>query len=642
MNSFNRNLRIADNRATWGNFCVPNGTQARLELTRQSLWFGRNDAQMNPHMRSGVRRKRSVARRRLVLLALCALLALLPVYLRNRNFVGASRKLSPASPGTVLVFFSTRAQNDLVDAIFKTWGRELLTLGYSCADGPTHPMVTQLAEIVCDEYPPINTWRVVLSYVIRTEVHWYLKVDDDTFVNSKNLLNFIDGLEHAQVSGVKHLVYTGAIGRGRVHERTEIGLNGSNYVMGGPGVLISRKLLELLQPILPTCMSQIYGTARHSDTQLTFCVRMVRSIPAYESDYREVNCGQMFLHHQTNLPLTSSGNFSASTVLLDEIAYNTAKYSHTVTHHSVKNPRLMTDLHGMLAVKAKRCDENPIYVAKKGCLNSCKCLPPSSGTCHSHCCIEKPLLGSACDHNVDGKRFRLQRPPAYVLTLKPHLISELLISLKTHFHVVHVFDDVHTEHAEEETTLSAGEVAYRNKMRRIMLDAIQRGYETVAIFDDDVLFHHDYATMLNTLLQHAPCACILSSRSKCPPGVLKLGNTAWGGGYNTEWAKYEHNFTGYPCTSFNDVDLGSYAAIYNVDIFHYITTWLDWEQNLPFDWVFAWLAEMNVPVKAAFPFLNIADVSHPSSVRKRDKVNSMEEYLSMRAARHGWDMTMYT
>lgn len=567
----------------------------------------------------------------------------------------------PAVP-TIVVFFGTRKTSQMVDVIFKTWGREVLTVAYGCTkDAIDHPRVTPLSEIPCGEYPPIRGWAAMLSHIFTVNVSWYLKVDDDTYIHPENLYKLLRRIADAGISGRQHFVYTGLFGTGRPYEVNELGLNGSSYVLGGPGVLMSRRIIEELRPLLPACMLQHIGNRRHSDTQLAFCVSIISNHTRFRKQYKQLDIGHDFIHHSVppkGRGLWKSGAqvsfewlllrntiserhpitpFSESTVRLSD--FSDGRNEHAVTHHSVKDAQLMTDLHETLHPQKNNCDENPVYIAKKECNASCKCLPRSwHGTCDVN---DEQIHQSVCMRSSDSQTLRSKDIAAYVLTIQPRVVGDLVKTLEKHFGPVHVIQGILAKDMESNVYLSSGEIAYRESMRVIMEHAIESGYETVAVFDDDVMFYHDYGKALEKLLRHGHCSCILTQRSGCRPGVLKLGNTAWGRDFNVRWAEYEHNHTGFPCTTFNRHDLGSYAVIYNTAVFHDILIWLTWQNKLPFDWVYAWLAESNFPVKAAFPFLNIADVSHPSSVKKRVSVKNVKQYVSERAIRHGWNIGLY-
>ena len=77
--------------------------------------------------------------------------------------------------------------------------------------------------------------------------------------------------------------------------------------------------------------------------------------------------------------------------------------------------------------------------------------------------------------------------------------------------------------------LSSGEHAVRRSFQRIFTDALEPGYTTVAIFEDDVQFIENFETRIRETLYNEPeCSCFLNSRTGCYPGMLLLGATSWG------------------------------------------------------------------------------------------------------------------
>ena len=553
------------------------------------------------------------------------------------------------STNDVLIFLRTYARDRAaIETIYKTWGADEHTVSFDGIDSSYHAGVIRLDGVKCSEYNRTTDWVNIMNSAYHAGADWYLKVDENTFLNPLNLRNFLSALTLAGVKPSTNFVYTGLFGVGGPHATQTIALLAKQYSLGRSDILLSRKALELARIHLPTCMHTNFGRTVDIDAQLLFCVYTGPDERMFERMAREVRASGFTNQHE-RVPEQGvySSNEADAWLKLKRL---TSEEINAITLH-VKDPKESEFLYkALLQNYSLRADLNPVYMQKKLCHKGCVCSPPSHtteallGVCQISHLRSKLVSEIAVNDEITASALPIaSKIHAYVLTLKQSTgVHSLVRFLSQIFGTVTVTRGITANSVKYSSSkLSPGEMAYRESMQQIMTDAISRGHQTVAIFDDDVMFHSDYKRLLGSLLNCTRCACILSNTG-CTPGVLKLGNTAWGNQHNVEWAVYEHGIVRDPCTTFNDKDLGSYATLYNTHTFKDILLWLAIEQNLPFDWVYAWLAERNVPVRGAYPFLNIADISHPSAVRNRTKTDNIEALVKKRALLHGWNLSLYS
>jgi len=546
-----------------------------------------------------------------------------------RVFVRTKLSKSGGTSPSILVGLNTVKSNaDLVHAIRQTWGREVDLLITSCSK---FTRGVRKISTPCDEYPPIETWRALLEEMHTRDFDWYLKVDDDTYVDAANLRLLVNHLEHTDDYNHLKFVYIGATGYGREFERESLGLQGKPFVLGGSGVLMSRKALQAVRNILATCMRRRVK-ARHSDTLLAGCIYSLFS--DYDVSHKDLfsKFSAHFTPYYPAVKLTRTMPYAESTVPTIMQQPNTF-----VTMHSVKSACLLTLLHGQVKHAMRTPPSfkspytyNPLYRLRKT-RSMMKNLNFTLQRQENLC----PLSASyQVSWEVDA---------THVLSFTASRAHGILRYLSTigslGNHVKHFRAQKGTQYGR----LSPGEVGVKRSFRSMFQDAINKQLGTIAIFEDDVLFVEDYGNRLESLLSDPECSCFLNSATGCPPGVLLLGATSWGS-RNIEWMDYEKSMNvDKRCVEYQPSMFGAFAGIYNVDLLKLLIELFD-ETDEPLDWYWSKLADIGFVIRVAFPFLNIADVSHESSVRDRTGVHDariLSKIAEDRRAQHAWNRETY-
>jgi hypothetical protein len=91
---------------------------------------------------------------------------------------------------------------ELARSIVDTWGsvfKNDVTVGFfacpAIRDNATLPFLFTYPDYPCLEYPPMESWRITFQTMTRfTRVKWFVKCDDDSYVNVRALLAFLRNL----------------------------------------------------------------------------------------------------------------------------------------------------------------------------------------------------------------------------------------------------------------------------------------------------------------------------------------------------------------------------------------------------------------------------------------------------------------
>jgi chondroitin sulfate synthase len=152
-----------------------------------------------------------------------------------------------------------------------------------------------------------------------------MRTDDDVFVRGEKLLNFISGINRTE------LHFVGQAGRGRGSEEGKLSLDwNENFCMGGTGMLMSRPVLRLLAPKIPTCLENLLTS--HEDVEVGRCVAFATGRPctwAYEM--------QTLFYH-------SAGGADERGVEIDPQKIVQRILSNAITIHPIKSPQNMESL----------------------------------------------------------------------------------------------------------------------------------------------------------------------------------------------------------------------------------------------------------------------------------------------------------
>ena len=233
------------------------------------------------------------------------------------------------------------SKRSLLNAALHTWAKDVTIVITDCKQSTPHVQVTRTTD-VCSEYPPIRSWISILVEMRKVNADWYFKADDDTYVNVPKLNEMIVELQNSGY-GPDEFIYLGSFAPGRKYERELLGLDGKPFVQGGPGILISRRAMDEILPILHECM-YIFAKSMHSDTQLARCVY------AISPNYTEKNMplikrfSTRFKAYYPHQGIEQIQPMSGSTVP----AQLSKKDSTYVSLHCVKTPDHMLSVHSQL------------------------------------------------------------------------------------------------------------------------------------------------------------------------------------------------------------------------------------------------------------------------------------------------------
>lgn len=162
-------------------------------------------------------------------------------------------------------------------AAYATWVRDLRSyaevlffIGACGIDTSRFP-----GRVVClntsDTYPPQRKVHLFWEYMWRqkrTQFHWFLKLDHDTYVNALQLRRLTQQLlspEHVWTPA-----YIGEPALGRAEEQSSLGLNGHAYCLG-LGYMMNSLTLEAVGPhLMPECFRST--VSHHSDTEVGRCI----------------------------------------------------------------------------------------------------------------------------------------------------------------------------------------------------------------------------------------------------------------------------------------------------------------------------------------------------------------------------------
>lgn len=232
-----------------------------------------------------------------------------------------------------------QAKRKLITAIGNTWGVGETLVITDCMESEKHPLVMRTLEAPCSEYPPLISWVAVLKEMSKVPAEWYMKVDDDTYVNTLRLRLM---LEQIQLAGHESsdFLYLGSFAPGRLHERGNLGLNGEKFAMGGSGILMSRAAIERVAPVLESCMFSP-AQSMHSDTQLARCFYLLS--PSYTTRRASLinGYGKCFKAFYPKQDINITRPYEDSTV---PVSLTERDLEH-VTLHSIKSFNLMYNVH---------------------------------------------------------------------------------------------------------------------------------------------------------------------------------------------------------------------------------------------------------------------------------------------------------
>lgn len=495
----------------------------------------------------------------------------------------------------------------------------------------------------CYEYPPINVWLHSLLMCKNEVFQWLLKCDDDVYLNVDRLRKFLKKIENTECQNVP--CYFGALGVGRPFEKHLLGLNGKPFVMGGPCVVMSRSAFNKILPILPTCMTEPVERA-HSDTLLGRCFQKV-NITAGLSKLGKTELNDLFKQYY---PLGGAPTgkesipFSATTVprLLDQ------KDHERISLHTLKTREEMHNVHAQLQYGVK-----PLFSKQKKNFRSCtyNALVANSGIgirgryplgvdLHNIRWNKSERRPLCVKYTIPLGRFTVQM--VYIISLNapnPHVLY-LQRTLNSIFSSVTIWPAVDgKKKMYNGSSLSGGENGLKETFASLFLHALSKGFQNILVFEDDALllqgFSHWWQKALRSNCLMEFCA------QKSIPSVVLLGTTIYG---RHIWQAVEKQITKEQLTGksgrVNCFDTppwayGAFAVLYNARLLPVTLNWLE-QYDEPFDWIWNFLAVQGYPVKSLAPFLAIAELGKPSSIRDRSQTSRRT-----RLRRHRWNTSAY-
>lgn len=211
-------------------------------------------------------------------------------------------------PGEVIFFVSERTE---LSSKIKNSGMKIISL-----------------RGIDDSYPPQKKSFAMLRWMYDnrySDFNWFLRADDDLYIRSEKLANFLHLLDPSKV------LLLGQAGLGNVEEYGQLSLGtNDNYCMGGPGVILSKETLRQLAPYLEQCLNSLLTT--HEDVELGRCIRRHVGL-ACPWNYEM----QTLFHNNASIANLFTNHFSAS--------INSHTLRHLFTLHPVKNPIAMRYIH---------------------------------------------------------------------------------------------------------------------------------------------------------------------------------------------------------------------------------------------------------------------------------------------------------
>ena len=281
----------------------------------------------NSAMESRVQRKRA---RIWLLSAMCVLV-----------FVSKTTTRSHRRQNIVFGINTIESNRALLNAALHSWAKDVTTVITDCKQSTPHVQVTRTTD-VCSEYPPIQSWISTLVEMRKVNADWYFKADDDTYVNVPKLNEMIVELQDSGY-GPDKFIYLGSFAPGREYERELLGLHGKPFVQGGPGILMSRRAMDAILPLLHECMHMI-AESMHSDTQLARCVYAILPDYAKQNAHIIKRFSTRFKAYYPHQEIKQIRPMHGSTVPV-QLSEKDSTY---VSLHCVKTPEHMLSVHSQL------------------------------------------------------------------------------------------------------------------------------------------------------------------------------------------------------------------------------------------------------------------------------------------------------
>ncbi|CAL1541377.1 unnamed protein product [Lymnaea stagnalis] len=126
--------------------------------------------------------------------------------------------------------------------------------------------VIQLKGVKENDYPPQKKSFAMVEYMAKhfaQHYKWLIRADDDVYMKVDELVRFLKSIDDSKPR------YIGQPGFGKPVEEGKLGLAGA-FCMGGPGVIMSPKIVTGVAPGLKDCLG--VTVTGHEDTELGRCI----------------------------------------------------------------------------------------------------------------------------------------------------------------------------------------------------------------------------------------------------------------------------------------------------------------------------------------------------------------------------------
>ena len=296
------------------------------------------------------------------------------------------------TPDITVLFFVGRydASSSYQQELFKSGSRADRTILAQQAGLNNFSSIIVMPDAEDDEYPPVYKNTAMLKYLDKFITvqekdasqqgnTWVFKVDDDTYVNTKGLRDFLQSRESTDEFQI-----WGERGSGRKEDRDSIQKAGlvKPFCMGGPGYIMSRSLLRETVRTIETCIdnarTSIYKQyIWHSDLIISLCAYNKTGVGCYEaSDYYS---RRPFRH-----------NYKGTQDFVDD-----GDLSNIVSMHPFKESAEMMRQHArFLNLSSSKNEDQSLVLATNGTARPLFVLhagPPKTGTTTIQCTASSNL-----------------------------------------------------------------------------------------------------------------------------------------------------------------------------------------------------------------------------------------------------------
>ena len=181
----------------------------------------------------------------------------------------ASKKLVLIGVMTAKKYLNTR-----IISSYQTWAKSIPGhVIYFSSEGSEDIALPGLPVIglkgVDDSYPPQKKSFLMLKYMhdyYLDQYEWFMRADDDLYIKGNDFGKFLRSINSS------HPHFIGQAGLGNKEEFGLLSLDkNENFCMGGPGMVLSRVVLERMAVHISYCLKNLYTT--HEDVEIGRCVQ---------------------------------------------------------------------------------------------------------------------------------------------------------------------------------------------------------------------------------------------------------------------------------------------------------------------------------------------------------------------------------